>query len=183
MPDVMALARDERRDLADFLEPLTPEQWETRSLCDDRPVREVVALACLVKDCAASPDDAQLWLRTALLLDSLDREATAVRHYEHALQLGLSNDEERTALICLASSHRNLRQPDAALTVLKKARKRFPGDTAVEAFYALALLDSGDPRGAVRTLGLTLVHTAGDEGLGGFEQALLTKFRGVTRRS
>lgn len=42
MPDVMSLAGDERRDLADFLATLTPEQWERRSLCADWTVREVV---------------------------------------------------------------------------------------------------------------------------------------------
>lgn len=137
----------------------------------------------LVEECKTRPEDAQLWLRTALLLDSLDREATAVAHYEHALKLGLSGDDERAALICLASSHRNLKRPSEALVVLKRARRRFRGDAAVEAFYALALLDSGDARGAVRTLGLALVAAAGDAGLRGFEQALLTKFRGVTRRA
>jgi tetratricopeptide (TPR) repeat protein len=137
----------------------------------------------LVEECRTRPADARLWLRTALLLDSLGREATAVPHYQHALELGLAPDDERTALICLASSHRNLKHPDEALAVLRRARRRFPGDAAVEACYALALLDSEDARGAVRTLGLALVTAAGDTGLGGFEQALLTKFRGVTRRS
>lgn len=137
----------------------------------------------LVNECQAHPDDARLWLRTALLLDGLGREATAVPHYEHALKLGLSRDDERTALICLASSHRNLRQPHAALAILRRARRRFPGDAAVESFYALALLDGGDPRGAVRVLGMALVAAAGSDGLRGFDQALLTKFRGVTRRA
>ena len=41
MPDVMTLACDERRDLADFLGTLTPEQWETQSLCEDWTIREV----------------------------------------------------------------------------------------------------------------------------------------------
>lgn len=137
----------------------------------------------LVKECKVHPNDAQLWLRTALLLDSLDREATAIPHYEHALKLGLSQEDERTALICLASSHRNLRRPDDALAILRRARRRFPGDAAVESFYALALLDAGDPRGAVRILGMALVAAAGPHGLQGFEQALLTKFRGVARRT
>lgn len=43
MPDVMSLATDERRDLADLLDTLTPEQWQTRSLCEKWTVREVVA--------------------------------------------------------------------------------------------------------------------------------------------
>lgn len=43
MTDVATLARDERSDLADFLATLTPEQWESDSLCDGWRVRDVVA--------------------------------------------------------------------------------------------------------------------------------------------
>lgn len=41
--DVMALARAERSDLADFLSVLSPRQWESPSLCAGWTVREVVA--------------------------------------------------------------------------------------------------------------------------------------------
>ncbi len=41
--DTMSLARDERRDLADFLATLTPEQWEAPTLCTRWHVRDVVA--------------------------------------------------------------------------------------------------------------------------------------------
>ncbi|HEX6446285.1 MAG TPA: maleylpyruvate isomerase family mycothiol-dependent enzyme [Streptosporangiales bacterium] len=41
--NVMALARQERSDLADFLEELTPEQWQAQSLCPRWRVRDVVA--------------------------------------------------------------------------------------------------------------------------------------------
>lgn len=41
--DVMALARAERSDLADFLSVLSPRQWESPSLCAGWSVREVVA--------------------------------------------------------------------------------------------------------------------------------------------
>lgn len=39
----MSLARDERRDLADFLTALTPEQWDAPTLCTRWRVRDVVA--------------------------------------------------------------------------------------------------------------------------------------------
>ena len=39
----MSLARDERRDLADFLATLTPEQWNAPTLCTRWRVRDVVA--------------------------------------------------------------------------------------------------------------------------------------------
>jgi uncharacterized protein (TIGR03083 family) len=41
--DSMALATDERRDLADLLDSLTPDQWATPSLCAGWSVRDVVA--------------------------------------------------------------------------------------------------------------------------------------------
>ncbi|TMR07425.1 maleylpyruvate isomerase family mycothiol-dependent enzyme [Actinomadura soli] len=41
--DLKPLARDERADLAAFLETLTPEQWEAPSLCEGWRVRDVVA--------------------------------------------------------------------------------------------------------------------------------------------
>jgi uncharacterized protein (TIGR03083 family) len=39
----MSLARDERRDLADFLATLSPEQWDAPTLCTEWRVRDVVA--------------------------------------------------------------------------------------------------------------------------------------------
>ena len=41
--DSLAMATAERTDLADLLETLTPEQWETPSLCQGWRVRDVVA--------------------------------------------------------------------------------------------------------------------------------------------
>jgi uncharacterized protein (TIGR03083 family) len=43
MTDRMQLAADERRDLADFLDTLTAEQWSHATLCKAWTVRDVVA--------------------------------------------------------------------------------------------------------------------------------------------
>jgi uncharacterized protein (TIGR03083 family) len=42
-PDLMQLAAEERRDLADFLTTLSDEQWDAPSLCEGWSVRQVVA--------------------------------------------------------------------------------------------------------------------------------------------
>jgi uncharacterized protein (TIGR03083 family) len=41
--DVMAMARDERAEVADFLESLPAEQWDHRSLCAGWRIRDVAA--------------------------------------------------------------------------------------------------------------------------------------------
>jgi uncharacterized protein (TIGR03083 family) len=41
--DKMQLAADERRDLADLLDTLTPQQWSSPSLCKGWTVRDVIA--------------------------------------------------------------------------------------------------------------------------------------------
>lgn len=43
MTDTLALAREERAELATFLATLTPEQWNTPSLCAGWSVRDVAA--------------------------------------------------------------------------------------------------------------------------------------------
>lgn len=43
MTDTLALAREERAELADFLATLTPEQWDAPTLCTGWNVRDVVA--------------------------------------------------------------------------------------------------------------------------------------------
>ncbi|MFZ1179106.1 MAG: maleylpyruvate isomerase family mycothiol-dependent enzyme [Mycobacterium sp.] len=40
---LMSMARDERADLAEFLTTLTPQQWDTPSLCSGWTVKDVVA--------------------------------------------------------------------------------------------------------------------------------------------
>jgi uncharacterized protein (TIGR03083 family) len=42
-PSLMDLARDERADLAEFLATLTPDEWQTESLCTGWTVKDVVA--------------------------------------------------------------------------------------------------------------------------------------------
>jgi tetratricopeptide (TPR) repeat protein len=127
------------------------------------------------------PNTASDYLARALRHDRAGREAQAVPDYEKALKLGLNPADERTALICLASSHRNLHQLDQAQTVINRARRKHPHDPVIEAFTALILLDAGHPRRAVRILGLALCNYATPGTLTGFDTALISKFRGTTQ--
>ncbi|HEX8094145.1 tetratricopeptide repeat protein [Jatrophihabitans sp.] len=130
-----------------------------------------------------APTSAKDYLGRALRHDKAGREAQAVADYMHALKLGLDGADERIALICLASSHRNLGEHDQALKVISRARRRYPEDPVVEAFAALILLDAGQPNRAVRILGLALCNHARPDALDGFDTVLTRKFRGATRPS
>jgi tetratricopeptide (TPR) repeat protein len=120
------------------------------------------------------------YLARALRHDRAGREAEAVPDYQQALTLGLDDADQRTALICLASSHRNLGEIDQAQAVINRARRKYPRDPVIEAFTALILLDAGQPRRAIRILGLTFCANAAPGALDGFDTALARKFRGAT---
>jgi tetratricopeptide (TPR) repeat protein len=120
------------------------------------------------------------YLASAFRHDKAGRESKAVPDYRQALKLGLEPADERIALICLASSYRNLGQLDEALAVITKARRAFPHDAVVDSFAALILVDSGHPQRAVRVLGLALCQHAVPGALDGFDAVLARKFRAVT---
>jgi Flp pilus assembly protein TadD len=127
-----------------------------------------------------APNTAQEYLARALRHDRAGREAQAIPDYQQALKLGLDPADRRTALICLASSHRNVGQLDQAQTVINTARRHYPHDPVIDSFAALILLDAGHPRRAIRILGLALCEHATPDTLTGFDTALTRKFRGVT---
>ncbi len=127
------------------------------------------------------PTTAEEYLARALRHDQAGREAQAVPDYQQALKLGLTADNERTALICLASSHRNLRQFGDAQAVINRARRKYPRDPVIESFTALILLDAGQPRRAIRILGLAFCDNAAPGSLAGFDAALARKFRATTQ--
>lgn len=121
-------------------------------------------------------------LQAALALDAVGREKTAIQFYEQALAGELSRDERRVAGICLASSLRNVGKLDEAKQVIEKTRRSNRRDPVVDAFYSLILLDCGEPDRAVAVLGHAFVASAAPGALEGFDDALSSKFRGLSRR-
>lgn len=137
---------------------------------------ENVILDKLSELCSRYPNQSETWLEYALSLDRLSKEEEAIPNYKRALELGLDDDQERVALICLASSYRNIGEIDEALKTISQARQRFHENAIVECFYALILHDAGLSSKAISTLGLTLLREANPETLQGFEKALEYKF-------
>jgi cyanophycin synthetase len=122
--------------------------------------------------CAERPDDARLAFEHASALDAAGKEAEAIGAYREALEGGLREPHRHRARIQLASSLRVTGQADAAYALLTELAAERPRSVAVEAFRALAAVDSGRAPQAVADLIDTLLHHAGDEDTLSYQRAL-----------
>ncbi|MBB3158418.1 tetratricopeptide (TPR) repeat protein [Microbacterium proteolyticum] len=96
-------------------------------------------------------DDAVALFERAGARDSAGREREAEQLYRRALEIGLDDERRTRATIQLASTIRNLGNTAEALALLRAEYEREPhGDLhdAAAAFYALALVSSGEPERA-----------------------------------
>ena len=84
-------------------------------------------------------------------LDSTGHSDLAVPLYRRALELGLGGQRRRQAVIQMASSLRNLGEAVESVSLLTAEREKGSDalDDAVNAFLALALVDTGSEREAV----------------------------------
>ena len=133
--------------LDDDWEQRLAELWTT---LDDRPEHEFVEAvdeltAELPDDDGAGP------FERAAARDSTGHSDLAVPLYRQALELGLTGERRRRAVIQLASSLRNTGEVATSVELLEAelARTSDALDDAVRAFLALALVDSGREREAV----------------------------------
>jgi len=131
----------------------TPDaQWEDRlsgvlASIDDLPEDEF--LAAVLDLTGQLPADHPVGLfERAGAYDSTGHPDLAVPLYEQALANSLQGPRRRRAVVQLASSRRNLGEPEAALRLLEEESRRTTDDldAAVATFRALVLADLGRER-------------------------------------
>jgi tetratricopeptide (TPR) repeat protein len=135
--------------------PVTEADWERRvadAWASADQQREAEFLALIERLAAELPPDSGVGpFERASALDSTGHPDLAVPLYRQALGRGLTGERRRRAVIQLASSLRNLGQPQESVALL--ATELDAGsdhlDDAVRAFLALALVDVGREREAV----------------------------------
>jgi tetratricopeptide (TPR) repeat protein len=141
-------------------ESLYPVNWEQRmaeawTSIDQRSEEEFLALVASLA--AELPGDSAIAIfERAAAQDSTGHSDVAVPLYRQALELGLTGERRRRAVIQLASSLRNLGRPEESVALLTAELDAGSDhlDDAVRAFLALALVDTGREREAV-SLALT----------------------------
>jgi cyanophycin synthetase len=138
--------------------------WE---LTDDQARIDAVSLLC-----SRRPADPRLVFERASALDAAGKEQDAIPLYRESLAAGLREPQRHRARIQLASSLRVAGQPELAYSLLTELSAERPGSVAVEAFRALAGVDSGHAESSVADLIEVLLHHAGDEDALAYQRAL-----------
>lgn len=137
--------------------------WDERiasfwaSVDDTQPEAMLHAMRVLAAERPVDDPDAQYEWASAH--DYLGMEHQAVPHYRAALGHGLAGARKARAIIQLASSLRNIGEPEAAVELLRQQPTDEVTGDAAQAFLALALRDSGQHDEALRTALLALART------------------------
>ncbi|HET7534967.1 MAG TPA: tetratricopeptide repeat protein [Candidatus Didemnitutus sp.] len=121
---------------------------------------------------AKFPNVAEITYQVAWTLDTLDRAADAIPHYEKAVALGLPPNELSGALLGLGSALRGTGQAHRAIKVLRSGKHQFPENREFDVFLALALHDDGKHGEAVQLLLEALCDTTEDPGLTAYQRAI-----------
>jgi tetratricopeptide (TPR) repeat protein len=124
---------------------------------DTEPDRMLSGMRALVDE--RPPGDARARYEWASLQDFLGMESAAIADYGAALDAGLDEEHEAQAVVQLASSLRNVGDPDAAIELLRSAKESPTTGAATRAFLALALHDAGHPAQALQVALLALAPT------------------------
>jgi len=144
---------------------MTDQDWETRlaavwAALDELDETEFRAgIDALVAELPAGSGVAAF--ERAAAFDSTGHSDRAVPLYREALDLGLTGERRRRTVIQLASSMRNLGQPEESVKLLTAELTAGADhlDDAVRGFLALALVDVGREREAVsHALGALAPH-------------------------
>jgi Tetratrico peptide repeat len=123
------------------------DAWASIDRCSEA---EFLALIGQLAD--ELPEDSAVGLfERAAAFDSTGHSDLAVPLYRQALDHGLTGERRRRAVIQMASSLRNIGQPEQSVALLRAELDAGSDhlDGAVRAFLALALVDVGREREAV----------------------------------
>ena len=124
---------------------------------ETEPEAALTAMRALVDE--RPQDDPEALYEWASIHDSLGFEAEAVALYRAALDGGLAGARQPQAIIQLASSLRNVGEPQAAVELLRDLPPDDVTGDSAQAFLALALRDAGHPDEALRTALTALART------------------------
>ena len=118
------------------------------------------------------PQDAQVNLQYAWLLDLLGLEREAIPFYESAVRSGLSGDELQSALLGMGSTYRCIGEYQKAKKTFLRALELFPERNEFKVFLAMTYYNLSEHSKAMELLLTSLVETSKDEGIVSYNRAI-----------
>lgn len=129
------------------------------------------ALEILIAQLSDHANNPDLNYHIGWTYDVLGQESAAVRYYEKALKLGLS-EGRLGAMVGLGSTYRCLGLYEKSLQLLDQAIQEFPEERVLKVFRALTYFNLGRSEDAVSSLLLELLDTSTEPSIKSYEKAL-----------
>jgi tetratricopeptide (TPR) repeat protein len=121
----------------------------------------------------AYPNHARINYHLAWLHDQRGEERDAIPYYESAIELGLSDEDLRGALLGLGSTYRCVGAYEQAAAVLQRGVEQFPEAQEYLVFLAMTLYNLDQHDEAIRLLLKSLAATSRDAGIERYQKAIL----------
>lgn len=118
------------------------------------------------------PADAFINYQCAWSFDLLGEESEAVPFYEKAIELGLSGENLKSALLGLGSTYRVLGDYEKSQKVFMKGITLFPNNKALQVFYSMTLYNLKENNNAMELLLKCLIETTMDKEILSYKRAI-----------
>lgn len=118
------------------------------------------------------PNDPQVNYQCAWIHDLLGLERAAIPFYEKAIQMGLNENDLRSALLGLGSTYRCIGEYQKSIDTFQHALTLFPNSQEFNVFLAMAYYNVGEHPKAMELLLNSLVNTSNDEGILHYQRAI-----------
>lgn len=121
------------------------------------------AIEVLLEAHELDPADPFIDEQVAQAYDSIGQEASAIPHYERAIENGLDGEDRLHAFVLLSSSQRALGRYDDAGATIERCLGEFPDSRVAQTMQAMVRWNQGDRKGAFEQLLDLHAATSGDE--------------------
>ena len=121
---------------------------------------------------AEFPNDPQVNYQCAWLHDLLGLEREALPYYEKAVQMGLSGDDLKGALLGMGSTYRCIGKYQKAKETFERALELFPNNHEFKVFLAMTHYNFAKHAKAMELLLNSLADTSNDEGIIRYQRAI-----------
>lgn len=128
--------------------------------------------AILCRLAQENPDDPIAQYQCAWSFDVLGLERDAIPFYTSAIRLGLLGDDLRGAYLGLGSTYRTIGAYRESKAVFDEALLSFPGDAALQVFYAMTLYNLGEHAQSMKLLLRLVADPAKCEDVAVYQKAI-----------